>query len=655
MSRIRISLLGFFSALCLCLPVVVRAQECVSQGDPLIHIDFGVGTPDFGVGTTTYRLNQGGQLSDGEYKIASNIQHGRPEWHNLGDASSDPNGMMLVVNASNEPGEFYRTRIDGLCANTRFVFTADIANANHPSNCGTLVRPRVRFVIEDLAGNVVGEYSTEEIEPTNQPSWETFPFPFNTGNQQSFYLVLINDNPGGCGNDLAIDNIRFAPCGPEVALSSTAGLIVQDTLYYCTQQTGPVVLQGALPAGGEEGFVYQWQTRQDNGGWEDIAGKISRTISVDREPGTSYRLAVAATQASMDIQGCRFTSPEVTLRPATDASGFATVTVPPIAPCEGSETWLRPAASVPAHYGEVAAIRWDRFADGAWEEVSRGEEYLLSTDARGVFQYRHVAEMVCGSEIVIGTQEVVVLEVVVATLVLANRMACLADGPMTLSGGTLSTSSPNFVGEYSGPGVVDGMFNPSVAGPGRHTITFRLQGNYPCSEIAQDVIEVFEPPFIEPMADIRIRQGGYVSLRPQTDGTEFSWSGGAGLDAYDVPNPVASPTATTTYQLAVRNAAGCVSTESVTVIVLPDLNIPNAFTPNSDGVNDEWSIAGLDLYTAVSLQVFNRWGSVVFTSDGSRSWDGRYQSSELPAGTYYYIITADQLYERVSGSVTILR
>lgn len=634
---------------------VAYGQECVSQGDPLRHIDFGVGSPDFGAGTTTYQLNQGGPLSDGEYKIARNIQHGRPEWHNLGDASDDPNGMMLVVNASYEPGEFYRTRVDGLCANTRFVFTADIANANHPSNCEMLVRPRVRFVMEDLAGHVIGEYSTGDIAPTDQPRWETFSFPFNTGNQHSFYLVLINDNPGGCGNDLAIDNIRFAPCGPEVELSSAAGLIVQDTLYYCPQQTSPVVLEGNLPAGGEDGFVYQWQSRHANAGWEDMAGETSRTVSVVREPGMSYRLAVAAEQTSMAIQGCRFTSPAVTLRPATDAGHFAAVSVPPTTVCEGSEIGLRPVVAVPAHYGAVAGIRWDRYANGAWDEVSRADEYRVPTDVRGVFLYRHVAEMVCGSEIVIGTQEVTILELVVASLVLATRTACLADGPIALSGGALSTSSSNFVGEYSGRGVVDGTFDPSVAGPGRHTITFGLQGNHPCSETAQDIIEVFEPPVIEPMADIRIRKGGYVLLRPETDGTQFSWSGGPGLDAYDIPNPVATSTVTTAYQLTVRNEQGCVSTESVTVIVLPDLDIPNAFTPNGDGFNDEWIVAGLHLYTSVSVQVFNRWGSLVFTSDGSDPWDGRFQSRQLPAGTYYYIITADQLHERVSGSVSILR
>ncbi len=629
-------------------------QDCVSQGDPIVHIDFGVGTPDFGMGTTTYRPNQGGALSDGEYKIASNIRQGRGEWHDLGDNSSDADGMMLVVNASHAPGEFYRTRVDGLCANTQFVFSAAIANANRPSNCAELVRPRVRFVIEDLAGNVVAEYSTGNIEPTQQPYWHPFSFSFNTGNQHSFYLVLINDNPGGCGNDLAIDDIRFAPCGPQVELLSTAGLIVQDTLYYCPQQVDAIVLEGNLPAGEGDTFVYQWQTRLSDGTWLDMEGENSLTLSVDRVSGTSFRLAVAAEQASMDIQGCRFTSPPVTLRPATDARDFVTDTVPPMALCERSEFRLRPVAPLPVHYGEVAGIRWDRYLNGVWHEVSRDEEYSASTDVVGGFRYRHVAELVCGGEIVTAVYSVAVLEAVVASLALASRSACLDDGPITLVGGSLSTSSAEFVGEYSGPGVVDGIFYPSVAGPGRHVINYGVDG-YACSQLAQDTIEVYGQPVIQPLATIRIRRGGYVTLNPVTDGVFFEWSGGPGLNAYDVPNPIASPSETTTYQLTVRSVQGCVSSETVTVIVLPDLAIPNTFTPNGDGINDQWEVKGLESYTSASVQVFNRWGNRVFTSDGSQPWDGRYQGDELPAGTYYYIITADQLYERISGAVSILR
>lgn len=642
-------------AFCLWLPQVAIGQDCVSQGDPLVRVDFGVGTPGFGVGTTTYQLNQSGPLSDGEYKIASNIQQGRPEWHNLGDASSDPDGLMLVVNASHAPGEFYRVRVDGLCANTRFVFTADIANANQPSNCGDLVLPRVRFVMEDLAGNVVGEYSTGHIGATSQPQWIPFSFPFNTGTEQSFYLVLINDNPGGCGNDLAIDNIRFAPCGPEVELSSAAGLIAADTLYYCAHQTGQITLEGSLPAGGEEGFVYQWQTRQGNDAWQDMDGETNRTIAVDRVPGMSYRLAVAAEQASMDIQGCRFTSPEVTLKPATDATDFDRGVAYQWEVCENSEVTLRQGVVVPAQYGLVSGARWDQYVNGAWQEVSRDETYAAPTDVLGDFRYRHVVELACGGDIVTDDFGLAIRETVVASLVLATRTACVADAPIPLSGGALSVSWPGFVGEYAGPGVVDGMFYPDVAGPGTHAISFSLAGGYPCSEIAWDTIEVFEMPAIQPMADIRLRLGGHLTLQPDTDGTDFSWSGGAGLNAYDVRNPVASPTTTTTYRLDVRNAQGCLSTATVTVIVLPDLDIPNAFTPNDDGFNDQWQIPGLDLYTGVNVQVFNRWGNVVFTSDGSTPWDGRHKNTELPAGTYYYIITADQLYERVSGAVSILR
>jgi gliding motility-associated-like protein len=86
------------------------------------------------------------------------------------------------------------------------------------------------------------------------------------------------------------------------------------------------------------------------------------------------------------------------------------------------------------------------------------------------------------------------------------------------------------------------------------------------------------------------------------------------------------------------------------------LVIPNTFTPNGDGVNDTWNIKNMDNYPNSSVNIFNRWGQKLYTSIGYPiPWDGKYNGSALPAGTYYYIIDPKNGHGVISGWVAIIR
>jgi len=75
------------------------------------------------------------------------------------------------------------------------------------------------------------------------------------------------------------------------------------------------------------------------------------------------------------------------------------------------------------------------------------------------------------------------------------------------------------------------------------------------------------------------------------------------------------------------------------ITVLKTPLVPNAFSPNGDGINDTWVINYLNSYPSVTVQVFNRYGQVVFFSNGyGTNWDGNSNGKPLPVGTYYYII-----------------
>jgi len=95
---------------------------------------------------------------------------------------------------------------------------------------------------------------------------------------------------------------------------------------------------------------------------------------------------------------------------------------------------------------------------------------------------------------------------------------------------------------------------------------------------------------------------------------------------------------------------------SMTVLPPPTITIPTAFTPNNDGINDQWNIEALSSYPNCMVDVFTRYGAMIFHSKGySQPWDGTYKGSKLAPGTYYYLIDLGNSSPKLSGYVTLIR
>jgi gliding motility-associated-like protein len=112
--------------------------------------------------------------------------------------------------------------------------------------------------------------------------------------------------------------------------------------------------------------------------------------------------------------------------------------------------------------------------------------------------------------------------------------------------------------------------------------------------------------------------------------------------------------------LIVTDQFGCTSVDSVDVEVLPDLEITSGFTPNGDGFNDFWIIDNIELFPNMIVHVFNRWGVEVFQSQGYNrevAWDGNFNGSPLPSGTYYFTIELNdpRFPDPITGPLTIHR
>lgn len=112
--------------------------------------------------------------------------------------------------------------------------------------------------------------------------------------------------------------------------------------------------------------------------------------------------------------------------------------------------------------------------------------------------------------------------------------------------------------------------------------------------------------------------------------------------------------------LIVQDENGCVdTTEKIIPINTEDLvYIPNAFTPNADGINDFFSPVDL-LGVVAQMQIFNKWGALVWKSDGnSGSWDGTFRGEPAPEGVYVWnvLIRIGEINRKeLTGHVSLLR
>ncbi|MGY3214919.1 T9SS type B sorting domain-containing protein [Mucilaginibacter sp. HD30] len=161
-----------------------------------------------------------------------------------------------------------------------------------------------------------------------------------------------------------------------------------------------------------------------------------------------------------------------------------------------------------------------------------------------------------------------------------------------------------------------------------------------------------------------LRGGSPVLLEGSSNSDTFYWTVESGADisslsSTTVLNPLASPGQTTTYVLHAspdNNTCGVEVISKVTVSVADDINLPNTFTPNGDGINDTWVIGGINSYQSPVVQVYDRNGQLVYRSvNGSSPWDGTYKGKFVPAGNYYYIVDLHTNGIKLSGSVTVIR
>jgi len=579
-----------------------------NSGDPIFTEDFGTGTsygPALPTGTTNYDFVGSNGPQDGEYTVGPNtFAYGwnLPSDHTPGDT----NGRCLIVNADFTAGEFYRTTISGLCETTTYEFSSWLINLLPASSCGGSGIPiNVRFEIWDNTNSVRLAFGdTGDIFGSNTPNWEEYALVFKTSiAQTSVILKMINNGSGGCGNDLAIDDIVFKSCGDFISISDQVN---NSSITICSTNTPFSQTLTITPDNSVfSTHFYQWQKSTDEINWTDIPGENLQTISISGITTSSfYRAKVGETASNLNNALCNVTS------------DIFQLTVEPISVAPTVECWETATANNATCLWDVTGTQPVQPATACYETASFNN-ITCAWDVTGVQPAQPTLE--CWETTTFNNTSCA-WEVTGTQPTQPTGLECWE---------TTSFNSTTCSWETTGtqPTQPTGLECWETATFNTSTCVWEIIGEQPIIEtISSDGNSIVI--ITSNIGDFLYSLDGIIF---QSDNVFYNVEGGL-------------------YTIYIK-AKNC---NDFITIEYHLFYIPQFFTPNNDGVNDTFIIKGIENYATYEVSIYNRFGKILKRAvNTSFSWDGMYNNNPLPSTDYWYVVIIED--QRHVGHFTLKR
>lgn len=321
-----------------------------------------------------------------------------------------------------------------------------------------------------------------------------------------------------------------------------------------------------------------------------------------------------------------------------------TTAVTTLSLCEGSEATLTSKQTFP---NPQPKFQWTKNGKVIWGETSQsitihepGNYQLLTTDINGCPDS-------FDSEIV----RVSVGSSAAAEMDSIPPICDVATPPIVMNARPAG-------GIFAGLGVSGNTFDPRIAGVGRHEVEYVIERTDACpGSTARRQVVVGEAPVLSLTNVLFASRGKPISIG-MTDSLDviYQWSPPAYLDNAAYANPTSTPLANVTYTVTATNAYGCSATREVKVRIIENILIPDAFTPNNDGINEKWELKGIAEYPNCRVTIYNRWGTVIFHSVGYQTaFDGTVDGALQTPGVYAYKIRLTENSPEMTGSLTLIR
>lgn len=204
---------------------------------------------------------------------------------------------------------------------------------------------------------------------------------------------------------------------------------------------------------------------------------------------------------------------------------------------------------------------------------------------------------------------------------------------------------------------------------GTYTVSLETTNKLGCKDNTSKTIYVPPTPVITINGNttLPVGTGLTIPVSYSPNMATYRWTPPKNLSCTDCPTPYADPTFTTTYNVQVEDIYGCSASQDITLTVVcnnQNYFVPNTFSPNGDGQNDVFMPRGRSIDRVNRMQIFNRWGQLVYekhnfmVNDASAGWNGTYKGKPANADVYIYVI--EFVCDNASvvpykGNVTLLR
>jgi gliding motility-associated-like protein len=650
-----------------------------NSGNPIFTETFGtgIGQSALPLGTTTYTYANGTDPEDGFYAVSNTTNYFN--WFVIQDhTTNDTNGKMLVINSDFTPGEFYRTTVNGLCANTSYEFSSWVVNLT-PSNgvfCGTNTIPiNVKFEIWDNSDTtLLASGSTGNIDSTTSPIWLQYGLVFQTSpGQSSVILKMKNNGAGGCGNDLAIDDIVFKSCGDNVELEDNDG---SSRFEACEEDMISSVALTAIPDFSVfSTHAYQWQVSTNDVVWNDIIGATNNSYNAPApSPSGTYYYRVKFAEIAENVQnpscnslsdsfeiainalvtpsfdsfppicnGDSFALPSTsnngisgTWTPAFNNTTTTTYTfIPGPGQCALTQTLTvvvnQPVTPTfnsigPICNGETLILPSTSLDNisGTWSPASNNAATTIYTFTPAEGE----CSIPVNLTIVVNPKPIVELGDVYAICINTNGTEIFQSSIIAtnLSEAEYSFEWRNASGDIVG---TQSSFLPLVSGIYTVLVTNLLTG---CQNgDSTTVIESSPPTLNLTSTSDPFASNGRIEVSANGNGIyEYSLDNGPWQDS-----PLFTQVTLGNHTISARDKYGC-GLSSIDACLI---GTPKFFTPNGDGINDTWNIKGVSCIINADIYVYDRFGKLLkqFNVNGL-GWNGTYNGKILPTNDYWFLV-----------------
>jgi gliding motility-associated-like protein len=422
------------------------------------------------------------------------------------------------------------------------------------------------------------------------------------------YTVTVTDG-SGCSNTLTVT------INEPTAVVAAPGTI---TAANCGSTDGSA---SVTASGGTGTLTYTWTPN------------VSTTASATTIAAGSYSVVVA------DANGC-----SQTVNLVVPSIGGPTVTVTDVegvsclGDSDGTATAVATGGNPPFTYQWTPTGGANATATG----LSAGNYSVLVTDDLGC----------------IGTADVTI-----SSPAAINVTGIVTDAGCGTSDGQIAANASGGTGTFTYLWTPGGQTTSTITGlaGGNYSVT-ATDGNG-CTAIENYVVSISGELDITVIPEFATINEGETVQIVASGATSYSWTPANGLSCTNCPNPIASPSLTTTYIVTGTDGSGCTGTATVTIFVTQvcgELFIPTVFSPNENGpsINNTLCVMG-NCISELNYAVFNRWGEKVFeTTDPESCWDGTYKGQPVNSGVYVYKIYAklfDNTVIEESGNLTVVR